>query len=97
MHQNISSWKCFLESFQAVRALAGRLLEVFAGQNLTFYDLVQKEAAETQSTDTNYRDAVLQLEAEFRVLVDPPAEARRMQRGGVKRTLPGESTLRFPD
>jgi hypothetical protein len=25
MHQNISSWKCFLESFQAVRELARRI------------------------------------------------------------------------
>ncbi|MCL4854509.1 MAG: hypothetical protein KJZ78_24380, partial [Bryobacteraceae bacterium] len=82
--------------FSPITDLADRLLEVFSGQTLTFDELVDNEASETQYTDTNYRDAVLQLEAEFRIEVDPPAKERRMQSGGIKRTLPGDTRLKFP-
>jgi len=85
-----------LPLFSPITDLGDRLLELFAGQTLTFDELIQKEAAETRFTDTNYRDAALQLETEFRIEVDPPAKARRMQGGGVKRTLPGETVLTFP-
>lgn len=81
--------------FSPITDLADRLLEVFAGRTLTFDELVEKEA-ETQYTDTNYRDAVLQLESEFRIEVDPPAKQRRMQSGGIKRSLPGVTLLKFP-
>ncbi len=82
--------------FPPITDLADRLSEVFGGRTLTFEELVKEEAAE-QYTDTNYRDAVLQLETEFRIEVDPPAKARRMQSGGVKRTLPSGTLLKFPD
>ncbi len=85
-----------LPLFSPLTDVADHLLEVFAGQRLTFAELVEKEATKTQYTDTNYRDAVLQLEAEFRIEVDPPAKARRMQSGGAKRTVPGDTLLRFP-
>lgn len=86
-----------LPLFPPITDLADRLLEVFAGQTVTFEELLANEAVATQYTDANYRDAVLQLEAEFRVEVSPPAEARRMQRGGNKRTLPGGTRLIFPN
>jgi three-Cys-motif partner protein len=84
-----------LPLFSPITDLADRLLEVFAGQTLTFDELLEREAAVTQYTDTNYRDAVLQLESEFRIEVDPRASDRRMQGGGVKRTLPGGTLLKF--
>ena len=81
--------------FSPITELSDRLLEVFAGQALTFDELVEKEETETQYTDTNYRDAVLELESEFRIEAVPPASERRMQSGGVKRTLPGATVLKF--
>ncbi|MGA3328918.1 MAG: three-Cys-motif partner protein TcmP [Terriglobia bacterium] len=82
--------------FSPLDQLCERLLEVFAGRTLTFEKLLDEEALETQYTDSNYRDAVLRLESEFRVATDPPGEARRMQPGSTKRTLPPATNLVFP-
>jgi three-Cys-motif partner protein len=83
--------------FSPLEELCERLLEVFAGRTLTFGALLDEEARETQYTETNYRDALLRLESEFRVATNPPAEARRMQPGSPKRTLPTITTLEFPN
>lgn len=85
-----------LSLFSPLDDLCDRLLEVFAGRTLTFKQVLDEEAAETQFTDTNYRDAVLRLEAEFRIDVDPQAHERRMQAGATKRTLPENTKLTFP-
>ena len=84
-----------LPLFSPLVSVADHLLESYAGQTLSFSDLVKHEAAEPH-TDTNLRDAVLLLEEEFRIDVDPPATLRRKQSGGTKRTLPGNTILRFP-
>jgi len=85
-----------LPLFSPLDEVCDRLLEIFAGRTLTFSKLLCEEARETQYTDTAYRDAVLRLEAEFRIEVDPKCEMRRMQAGGEKRTLPGNTKLTFP-
>jgi three-Cys-motif partner protein len=85
-----------LPLFSPLVQVCDRLLEIFAGQTLTFGQLVNREAPETQYTEATYRDAVLQLEAEFRIQVTPAAEHRRMQPGTRKRTLPETTTLQFP-
>ena len=85
-----------LSLFSPLDEVCDRLLEVFAGRTLTFKELLDAEAPETQFTDTTYRDAVLRLEAEFRIEVDPPSQERRMQAGGTKRTLPENTKLTFP-
>lgn len=85
-----------LPLFSPLDEVCDRLLEVFAGRTLTFKQLLDDEAPETQYTDTTYRDAVLRLEAEFRIEVDPPEERRRMQAGSTKRTLPEGTKLTFP-
>jgi three-Cys-motif partner protein len=71
-----------------------RILSVFAGRVIAFGTLLQEEA-QTHYTESNYRDAVLKLEREGRIIVDPPAEKRRLQAGGEKRTLPKNTSLRF--
>jgi len=86
-----------LPLFPPITDLADRLLEVFAGQSLSFEELLECEAATTRYTDANYRDAVLELEHELRIEVDPPATERRLRKGGVKRTLPGGTRLTFPN
>jgi hypothetical protein len=58
--------------------------------------VLDEEAPETQYTETTYRDAVLRLEAEFRIDVDPPVLERRMQIGNTKRTLPESTKVTFP-
>ncbi len=84
-----------LSLFSPLDDVGDRLLQVFAGRTLTFKELLNDEAPETEYTDTNYRDAILRLEDEFRIEVDPPAKDRRMQAGNTKRTLPENSKLTF--
>ena len=84
-----------LPLFSPLQEVCDRLLEVFTGRTLTFSQLLDEEV-QTQYTDTTYRDAVLRLEAEFRIEVDPPAQQRRMQAGSTKRTLPEATKLTFP-
>ncbi len=83
--------------FSPLDQVCDRLLEVFAGRTLTFGQLLHEEVRETQYTETNYRDALLRLESEFRIITNPPAQARRMQAGNEKRTLPTVTALEFPN
>jgi three-Cys-motif partner protein len=71
-----------------------RLLSVYAGREIRFAALLEEEA-QTRYPESNYRDAVLKLEGEGRVVVDPRAENRRFQAGGKKRTLPRTVLIRF--
>jgi three-Cys-motif partner protein len=84
-----------LPLFSPLDSLADRLVEVFADRQLKFEALLSEEAAHTDFTETNYRDALLQLEMELRIEVNPPAATRKMQSGNAKRTLPKESVLTF--
>jgi three-Cys-motif partner protein len=85
-----------LPLFSRLDEVCDRLLEVFAGSTVTFKRLLEEEAPETQYTDSTYRDAILRLEAEYRIEVTPQAPYRRMQAGSTKRTLPEDTRLTFP-
>lgn len=85
-----------LPLFSRLAQVGDRLLEVFAGRTLTFEQLLAEEAPETQYTDSNYRDVILRLEADFRIEVHPRSEERRLQAGGTKRTLPPSTEIVFP-
>jgi three-Cys-motif partner protein len=80
--------------FSGLYEVEQRLLSVFAGRELRFGNLLEEEA-QTRYPESNYRDAVLRLEGEGLVVVDPPAESRRFQAGGEKRTLPKNALIRF--
>ena len=80
--------------FEGLYEVEARLLSVFAGRVVTFGNLLQEEA-ETQYTESNYRDALLKLERDRRITVDPSPEKRRLQAGGEKRTLPKKASIRF--
>ena len=80
--------------FSGLYEVEDRLLSIFAGRQIRFGILLQEEA-HTRYTESNYRDALLKLEREGRVIVDPPAESRRFQAGGEKRTLPKNVMIRF--
>ncbi len=71
------------------------LLSSFGGRHLKFQELLQEES-QMRFTESNYRDAILNLESQGRVHVDPPAAARRFQAGGQKRTLPVSVHITFP-
>jgi three-Cys-motif partner protein len=85
-----------LPLFSPLDEVCDRILEVFAARTVTFKRLLDEEAPETQYTDTTYRDAVLRLESEFRIEVDPQSQERRMQAGSTKRALPEGTKLSFP-
>ena len=80
--------------FSGLCQVEERLLSVFAGRTIRFGDLLREEA-QTQFTEGNYRDAVLKLETEGRLGVDPPAKSRRFQAGGEKRILPIDVVIKF--
>jgi three-Cys-motif partner protein len=80
--------------FSGLYEVEQRILSVFAGREVRFETLLEEEA-QTRYPESNYRDAVLKLESEGRVTVDPPAENRRFQAGGEKRTLPKNAVIRF--
>ena len=81
--------------FKGLYEVEDRLISRFAGREIRFEVLLEEEAAQTQYTESNYRDAVLRLEEDGRVAVNPPAKDRRWQAGGEKRTLPKDVMLRF--
>jgi hypothetical protein len=80
--------------FSGLYEVEERLLSVFAGRRLRF-DALLSEESETRFTESNYRDAILSLEDQGSVVADPPAESRRLQSGGKKRTLPKDVYIQF--
>ena len=85
-----------LSLFSPIEEVRQRLLQVFAGRTLTFDEIIQAEA-DTRFTDTAYRNALLELEHEQRVTVNPPADQRRFQPGGERRSLSGSTSITFPE
>lgn len=81
--------------FSPMEEVRQRLMQVFAGRTLTFDEIIQAEA-DTRFTDTAYRNALLELETEARVTVNPPADQRRLQPGGERRSLSGTTSITFP-
>lgn len=81
--------------FGGLHEVRERVLSAFAGRTLTFDQVIEEEMALTRYTAPNYRDALLELESEGRVVMDPPAAERPMQARGVKRTLPGKTRITF--
>jgi hypothetical protein len=80
--------------FAGLYEVEDRLLRLFDGRELRFDALLDEEAS-TKFTDTNYRDALLNLERRGKVFADPPAEARPFQAGGEKRSLARSVRLKF--
>jgi three-Cys-motif partner protein len=81
--------------FSPLEEVRQRLLQVFAGRTITFGELIRLET-DTRFTDTAYRTALLELEEERRVIMNPPSERRRPQPGREQRSLPGSTSITFP-
>jgi three-Cys-motif partner protein len=79
-----------LSLFRKIDEVLQRVSEAFAGRTLTFDAIIAEEATRTTYTSSAYRKALLELEAEGKVTMNPPAESRRAQ------TLPGTTRITFP-
>ena len=82
--------------FSGLDEVSQRLQAAFAGRTLTFAEIIEQEMACTHFTESNYRDALLELEAEGRIEVNPAAEMRPFQAGRRKRTMSNRTQIRFP-
>jgi hypothetical protein len=83
--------------FSGLDPVRHRLLSTFAGQSLAFGEIVEAEMRITDYPDSNYRDALLELEAEGRVRMEPVAEDRPFQAGSAKRSLAKDTRITFPE
>jgi hypothetical protein len=63
-----------LSFFGGLYEVKERLLHTYKG-SITFGDIIDTEETLTQYTDTNYRDALLELEADGSVEMDPSLRA----------------------
>ena len=82
--------------FAGLYEVQDQLLDRFHGRRIQFGRLLEEESR-SRFTDSNYRDAILELERNSRVTVNPPAESRRWQAGGLKRSLPLTAYITFPE
>jgi len=80
--------------FGGLYEVENRLLSTFGDRRVRF-DILLEEESQTRFTESNYRDAILNLEREGHIVVDPPAETRPYQAGREKRTLPKSVYISF--
>lgn len=79
---------------EPISELKASLLSDFASQSLRVGDVIDQHTAKTRCLERNYKDALLELEAEGEITIDPPAEKRRKRRG--KPTLANDKLVKFP-
>jgi three-Cys-motif partner protein len=77
-----------LSLFSPLEEVRNRLLSAFAGREVSFRQIIAEELRRTNYTESNYRDALLELEKAGQVKVSPISDKRRWHEAGVKRTLP---------
>jgi hypothetical protein len=70
--------------------LADMLLSEFAEKILTLNDFYKSHSVNKPYTERNYKDVLLHLEAENRILTSPPASERR------KGTFSNKVKITFP-
>lgn len=81
--------------FAGLYEVQEHLMNRFQGRRIQFARILEEESG-TRFTESNYRDAILELERDLRVTVEPPAESRRWQAGRLKRALPVTVYITFP-
>lgn len=85
----------FLLSLNAPRdGLVAKLLAKFAGRTMTMKDVFEADHVDTPFIDSNYKDALAQLEAAGNIKVDPPADKRQKRNG--KPTFGEKVRVTFP-
>lgn len=85
----------FLLSLNAPRdGLCSKLLDKFAGRTMTMKAVFEADHVDTPFIDSNYKEALAQLEAAGKIIADPPA-SRRQKRYG-KPTFGEKVRITFP-
>lgn len=87
----------FLLLFELSRPLddlAEMLLSEFAGQTLRMKEIYERHHVGKRYIKKNYKSVLRQLEAEGRIVTDPPAESRRPRKGQV--TFADRVQVTFP-
>jgi hypothetical protein len=86
----------YLEPFrpEPIADLKRALLTEFAGKNLKVADVIDQHTAKTRCLERNYKDALLELELEAKITIDPPADKRKKRNG--KPTLADDKLVIFP-
>jgi three-Cys-motif partner protein len=74
--------------------LAEMLLSEFAGQTLRMNEIYERHHVGKRYIKKNYKDVLRQLEAEERIITDPPTESRRLRKGQV--TFADQVKVTFP-
>ena len=90
-------WTRFPLLFELSRPLddlCEMLLSECAGQTLSMRQTYEKHHVGKRYIKSNYKDALRQLEAEGRIVTDPPAECRRRRKGQV--TFADHVQVSFP-
>ncbi len=75
-------------------ALVGMLLNDFAGQQLTMKQIYERHSVGKPYIARNYKDVLIQLEAEGKIKADPPANKRKKRDG--KATFADHVVVTFP-
>lgn len=66
-----------------ISELKQSLIDTFKGQTLTMREIYERHSVDTPYIDTNYKEALRQLEAEGVIVADPPVDQRRKLKGVV--------------
>lgn len=77
-----------------IEELKTSLLEDFSGQTLSMREIYERHSVDTPYIDTNYKEALRQLEAEGKILTDKPADKRQKRNGVV--TFADNVSVTFP-
>ncbi len=87
----------FLFQWIQPQDIENRLLEHFAGRTLTFRQIRDQHTAYdpyTPYAEKDYREALLEMEAEEKITTDPPVERRRKRKGKI--TFGEDVKVTFP-
>jgi len=66
-----------------ISELKQSLIDTFQGQTLTMREIYERHSVDTPYIDTNYKEALRQLEAEGDIVADPPVDQRPKRKGVV--------------
>lgn len=67
--------------YRPLEDLKELLLRDFAGQTLTMREIYERHSIDTPYIDKNYKHVLIELEAEGKIIADPPASKRRPYKG----------------
>lgn len=69
------------EFYRPLDDLEEMLLDTFAGRTITMQDIYNQHHVGRRYISKNYKDALKNLEASTKIIADPPANKRRMNKG----------------